>query len=157
MAERRGKRVGAYAGLKQLGQASAVPASPGDAVLERVHGETHLPLQVADLVGARPADGRLQGLLGVVLQKLQVPAAVIEGIEDYWRGMLSLPPETLGDTLLLADVLAPVTHPLRWQDPAQPPATRLASIDMLVGEDTLQEILHESAAEVAQLIETLKF
>lgn len=92
-----------------------------------------------------------------VLQKLQVPAAVIEGIEDYWRGMLSLPPETLGDTLLLADVLAPVTHPLRWQDPAQPPATRLASIDMLVGEDTLQEILHESAAEVAQLIETLKF
>ncbi|MFY8134665.1 MAG: HDOD domain-containing protein [Aquimonas sp.] len=92
-----------------------------------------------------------------VLQKLQVPAAVIEGIEDYWRGMLSLPPETLGDTLLLADVLAPVTHPLRWQDPVQPPATRLASIDMLVGEDTLQEILRESAAEVTQLIETLKF
>ncbi len=103
-------------------------------------------------------DQRVERDLGLaVLKKLQVPAAVIEGIEDYWRGMLSLPPETLGDTLLLADVLAPVTHPLRWQDPSQPPTTRAASIDMLVGEDTLQEILRESAAEVTQLIETLKF
>ena len=103
-------------------------------------------------------DQRVERDLGLaVLKKLQVPAAVIEGIEDYWRGMLSLPPETLGDTLLLADVLAPVTHPLRWQDPSQPLTTRAASIDMLVGEDTLQEILRESAAEVTQLIETLKF
>lgn len=92
-----------------------------------------------------------------VLRQLGVPAAVIEGIEEYWRGMLSIPPETLGDTLLLADVLAPVPSPLRWQDPAQAPATGAASIDMLVGEDTLQEILRESAAEVAQLIESLKF
>lgn len=103
-------------------------------------------------------DQRVERDLGLaVLRKLQVPSVVTEGIEDYWRGMLSLPPETLGDTLLLADVLAPVAHPLRWQDPAQPPATRAASIDMLVGQDTLQEILRETAAEVGQLIETLKF
>ena len=36
MAARRGRTGGAYARLKQLGQASAVPASPGEAVLERV-------------------------------------------------------------------------------------------------------------------------
>lgn len=92
-----------------------------------------------------------------VLRHLAVPAAVMEAIEDYWRGMLSIPPETLGDTLLLADVLAPVPSPLRWEDPAQPTAQRASSIDMLVGEDTLQEILRDSAAEVGQLIETLKF
>lgn len=92
-----------------------------------------------------------------VLRELGVPAAIVAGIEDYWRGMLSIPPETLGDTLLLADVLAPVASPLRWQDPAQAPASHATSIDMLVGEDTLQEILRESAAEVSQLIESLKF
>ncbi|SDD34015.1 HDOD domain-containing protein [Aquimonas voraii] len=122
--------------------------------------EAPLAVELADAAEGTDidTDQRVERDLGLaVLRKLEVPAAVIEGIEDYWRGMLSLPPETLGDTLLLADVLAPVAHPLRWQDPAQPAATRAASIDMLVGEETLQEILRESAAEVGQLIETLKF
>jgi HD-like signal output (HDOD) protein len=103
-------------------------------------------------------DVRVERELSVaVLRKLDVPAAVIEAVEEFRRGMLSIPPETLGDTLLLADVLAPVHSPLRWHDPAEAANQRSASIDMLVGGDTLQEILQESAADVAGLIETLKF
>lgn len=92
-----------------------------------------------------------------VLKILSVPAAVTEAIEEFWRGMLSIPPETLGDTLLLANVLAPVPSPLRWHDPQEASAQRSASIDMLVGEETLQAVLRESAAEVGELIATLKF
>lgn len=92
-----------------------------------------------------------------VLKVLSVPAAVIEAIEEFWRGMLSIPPETLGDTLLLANVLAPVPSPLRWHDPQEASASRSASIDMLVGEEPLQAVLRESAAEVGELIATLKF
>ena len=103
-------------------------------------------------------DVRVERELSVaVLRKLDVPAAVIEAVEEFRRGMLSIPPETLGDTLLLADVLAPVHSPLRWHDPTEAANQRSASIDMLVGGDTLQEILQESAADVAGLIETLKF
>jgi HD-like signal output (HDOD) protein len=92
-----------------------------------------------------------------VLRQLAVPGAVIEGIGDYWRGMLSLPPVTLGDTLLLADLLAPVPSPLRWSDPELSSAQRAASIDMLVEGDTLQEILRESAADVESLTASLSF
>lgn len=103
-------------------------------------------------------DVRVERELSVaVLRKLEVPTAVIGAVEEFRRGMLSIPPETLGDTLLLADVLAPIPSPLRWHDPAEAANQRAASIDMLVGGDTLQEILHESAADVAGLIETLKF
>jgi HD-like signal output (HDOD) protein len=103
-------------------------------------------------------DVQVERALGrAVLKKLSVPKPVVDAIEDYWRGMLSIPPETLGDTLLLANVLAPVRSPLRWQDAQDASAPSTASIDMLVGGDTLQEILRESAADVAELIETLKF
>lgn len=92
-----------------------------------------------------------------VLKILAVPAPVVEAIEEFWRGMLSIPPETLGDTLLLANVLAPVQSPLRWHDPEEARISRTASLDMLVGEETLQAVLHESAAEVGGLIASLKF
>jgi HD-like signal output (HDOD) protein len=121
------------------------------------------PLAVA-LEGAAPraddADTDVQverDLSLAVLRKLGVPARVIEGIEEYWRGMLSIPPETLGDTLLLADVLAPVPSPLRWVDPDLTARHRASSIDMLVGEETLQEILDASRADVDSLIRSLSF
>lgn len=47
-----------------------------------------------------------------VLAKLGVPVAVMEAIEAMWDGLRALPPETLGDTLLLANDLAPLTSPL---------------------------------------------
>lgn len=96
-----------------------------------------------------------RGLGRAVMSTLQVPAAVTEAVEEFWRGMLSIPPETLGDTLLLANVLAPVRSPLRWKEPQEPAPSHAGTLDMLVGEDTLQAVLRESAAEVDALIASL--
>jgi hypothetical protein len=85
-----------------------------------------------------------------VLLKLGVPAPVMAAIEALWNGMRALPPETLGDTLLLAKDLAPVPSPLL----ERPELSRLqasATIDFTVGEGTLSSILQESAEEVRSL------
>ncbi len=46
-----------------------------------------------------------------VLQRLMVPKPVQQAIESLWQGMHVLPPETLGDTLMLANQLASVCSP----------------------------------------------
>jgi HD-like signal output (HDOD) protein len=97
----------------------------------------------------------LEGELGLaVLRKLNVPEAVVGAVADYWSGYLAMPPRTLGDTLLLADELAPVVSPLRPQLSAGSGVS--ASIDMAIGEDTLAEILQESADEVASIVRALQ-
>ena len=47
-----------------------------------------------------------------MLSKLKVPEAVMNAIASLWEGMRAIPPESLGDTLLLANDLAPVASPL---------------------------------------------
>lgn len=90
-----------------------------------------------------------------VLHALSVPPAVVEAIEVCWQGFLALPPATLGDTLLLADELAPVESPLRDLD-GSPREGMAASIDMLIGEETLSEIMRESADDVRSLTAALQ-
>ena len=85
-----------------------------------------------------------------VLRALAAPAGIGAAMETLWSGYLALPPASLGDTLLLADRLAPVESPLgalagmsrRGMD---------AELEMLVDDATLSLILAESAAEVASL------
>jgi HD-like signal output (HDOD) protein len=81
-----------------------------------------------------------------VLRKLAVPGPVMDAIEAMWHGMRALPPETLGDTLLLAKDLAPVASPLL----ARPGAAGMqtATIDFAVGEGTLATVLREAEEEV---------
>jgi HD-like signal output (HDOD) protein len=89
-----------------------------------------------------------------VLAKLGVPAPVMQAIEAMWGGMRALPPETLGDTLMLANDLAPLDSPLH----ARPGATSrqaAATIDFVTGEGTLASILAESAEEVSSLTAAL--
>lgn len=89
-----------------------------------------------------------------VLIKLGVPVPVMGAIEALWNGMRALPPETLGDTLLLANDLAPFPSPLH----ERPGATTLdsaATIDFTVGEGTLAQVLAESAEEVKSLTAAL--
>jgi HD-like signal output (HDOD) protein len=89
-----------------------------------------------------------------VLLKLGVPAPVMDAIEALWNGMRALPPETLGDTLLLANDLAPFPSPLH----ERPGATTLdsaATIDFTVGEGTLAQVLAESSEEVKSLTAAL--
>ena len=89
-----------------------------------------------------------------VLAKLGVPAPVMQAIEAMWDGMRALPPETLGDTLLLANDLAPLTSPLHSR-PGATSRQAAATIDFVTGEGTLASILAESADEVSSLTAAL--
>jgi hypothetical protein len=76
-------------------------------------------------------------------------------IEALWNGMRALPPETLGDTLLLANDLAPVASPLLERDPDVSGMQVGATIDFAVGDGTLSSILEESEDEVQSLTAAL--
>lgn len=92
-----------------------------------------------------------------VLGKLKVPASVTAVIETYWDGFLAMPPVTLADTLLLAERLSPVPSPLHRLDNKTSEVKMDASIEMVIGEETLSLILKESAEEIASLTKALQF
>lgn len=85
-----------------------------------------------------------------VLRALMVPAHVLDAIEAMWSGLRALPPETLGDTLLLADDLARVASPLQARPGATTPQAA-RTIDFAVGNGTLQAVLDASRHEVQSL------
>jgi hypothetical protein len=97
-----------------------------------------------------------------VLQALAIPESAMAALEDYWGGFLAMPPRTLGDTLLLAEDLAPVGSPfhrtgeISATDGGAAESGAAASIEMIVGADTLSEILKESAEEVSSLASALQ-
>jgi HD-like signal output (HDOD) protein len=90
-----------------------------------------------------------------VLTKLGVPAPVMGAIEALWNGLRALPPETLGDTLLLANDLASTGSPLHERPGATTPHAA-ATIDCTTGDGTLSRILEESAEEVRGLVAALR-
>lgn len=90
-----------------------------------------------------------------VLRHLAVPESIGTAIEGYWDGYLAMPPVSLADTLLLADELAPMPSPLHKL--SSNGAGGRASIEMVIGEETLSRIMKESAEEVGSLTEALKF
>lgn len=97
-----------------------------------------------------------------VLKVLAVPEEVAGAIEAYWDGYLTIPSASLGDTLLLADELAPVASPLHALAGATAgdeaaPGRLAASIDMVIGEETLAGILADSAEQVESLARALTF
>lgn len=89
-----------------------------------------------------------------VLKKLNVPAPVLAAVEATWAGMRALPPETLGDTLLLANDLSPVASSLHTR-PGATSRAAASTIDFVIGEGTLAGVLEESAEEVKSLTSAL--
>lgn len=91
-----------------------------------------------------------------VLRMLSVPDTVVAAVRVVGEGYLTLPPASLGDTVLLANELAPVLSPFirlpEWKD-----ESLAASLDMAIGKETLVEILQESAEELASLTKALQF
>jgi hypothetical protein len=84
-----------------------------------------------------------------------VPAPVVEAVETLWLGYLSLPPNTLGDTLLLADQLVAVRSPFELpQDVDTPHASAL--MDLAFNDVLLSDMLKEAAADVDTLAAILK-
>lgn len=89
-----------------------------------------------------------------VLHRLGVPENIMAAQEVLWNGYLSMPPQSLGDTLLLADQLSPLLSPLSGMTPA--PKAPSADLDLLIDDELLSGILAESAAEVQSLSDALK-
>ncbi len=104
--------------------------------------------------GAEPLVARIGRPL---LRAMQVPDAIVEAISATWRRDFSLPKESLGYTLVLADALAPVRSPFDGPADAEPggPAHR-AEIDQMIDRDTLTELLEESEAAIGALLGTLR-
>jgi hypothetical protein len=98
----------------------------------------------------------------VVLHALIVPESTLGILEDFWAGFLALPPHTLADTLLLAEDLAPVASPfhevrnLSNSDGSSAEVGAAASIEVILGTETLSAILRESAEEVSSLAVALQ-
>jgi HD-like signal output (HDOD) protein len=102
-----------------------------------------------------PCEDEGEGAVGrAIMKALAIPEPVTRVIEDLWKGYLTLPPSTLGDTLLLADELAAVQSPLR-QRLIGATSSNAVNIDMAIGEEMLSEIMQESATQVTSLIEGL--
>jgi HD-like signal output (HDOD) protein len=79
-----------------------------------------------------------------VLRKLAVPVPVAEAITELRGAWLGMPPQSLRDTLLLANQYSPVPSPLG--EPALPPPEHADSaLDFVLDEATLQDIQREAA------------
>jgi HD-like signal output (HDOD) protein len=91
-----------------------------------------------------------------VLKKLQIPDSISQIIETFWDGYLAMPPVTFADTLRLAKELTPTPSPLYRLANAGAINEVSASIEMLIGEETLAAILKESSEEISSLNRALQ-
>ena len=89
-----------------------------------------------------------------VLRALDVPEPIIAAMETLWSGYLAMPPVSLGDTLLLANQLVPVESPIDALDGMSRRGMEV-ELELLIDDETLSDILAESAAEVASLCAAL--
>ena len=124
-------------------------------------GSFYLIARASDFPGLLDADleawhGDGEASVGrAVLGALGVPANVLGAMESLWAGFLALPPVSLGDTLLLADQLSPVESPIDTLAGMSRKGMDV-ELEVLIDDETLTEILAESAEEVASLTAALK-
>jgi HD-like signal output (HDOD) protein len=83
-----------------------------------------------------------------VLKKLGIPAEVAEAIESLRGGMLQIPPETLLDTLLLANHFAPVKSPLAAEAEEEDAPHDESVMDLFIDAERRERMLEEAQADV---------
>jgi HD-like signal output (HDOD) protein len=88
-----------------------------------------------------------------VVETLSLPAPIIEALEIVWTGYVASPTVSLGDTVALAKALAPVQSPFA----SAQVSTKLVPFDMIIGEDTLSQILQDSKEEINSLTRALTY
>ncbi len=85
-----------------------------------------------------------------VMKQLGIPEHVMKAVEFLWQGVSAVPPISLGDTLLLANDIAPVISPLHEQEGLN--TKKFAeNIDFEVDDTTLREVLDDADDEVESL------
>lgn len=89
-----------------------------------------------------------------VLHKLLVPKSVISAVEALWHGQHNQPPHTLGETLLLANELAPVPSPLD-NHPADAIRQTAQQLDFSVEGGSLRSVLAEATDKIEALTQAL--
>ena len=90
-----------------------------------------------------------------LLTAMRIPTPIIEAVQSTWYENLSLPAETLGDTLMLADVLAPVRSPFEGTLLMGKPVDRLL-LDQFVEKEALDAVLEESQETIDSLVNALR-
>jgi hypothetical protein len=75
-------------------------------------------------------------------RRLALPDPVADAVFDLRGGWLNMPPTSLLDTLLLANLYAGIPSPLRFEEPL--PDHSESALDYLVDETTLHEIIGEA-------------
>lgn len=89
-----------------------------------------------------------------VMRKLCIPEPVADAIEGLRDSFMSIPPDTLLDTLLLANHLTPVKSPLQEPQRDLPPHSDSA-IDLFIDEKKLAAMLEEAQRDAAEMSATL--
>jgi hypothetical protein len=84
------------------------------------------------------------------MRKLCIPEPVAEAIEGLRDSFMSIPPDTLLDTLLLANHLTTVKSPLAEPQRDLPPHSDSA-IDLFIDEKKLASMLAEARADAAEM------
>ncbi|ELX08017.1 putative signal transduction protein [Janthinobacterium sp. HH01] len=85
-----------------------------------------------------------------VMRKLCIPEPVSEAIEGLRDSFMSIPPDTLLDTLLLANHLTPVKSPLQEAQRDLPPHSDSA-IDLFIDEQKLESMLAEAKIDAIEM------
>ncbi|WP_092269538.1 MULTISPECIES: HDOD domain-containing protein [unclassified Duganella] len=85
-----------------------------------------------------------------VMRKLCIPEPVADAIEGLRDSFMSIPPDTLLDTLLLANHLTPVKSPLQEPQRDLPPHSDSA-IDLFIDEHRLASMLEEAKRDAAEM------
>ncbi|MBJ7313754.1 HDOD domain-containing protein [Rugamonas sp. CCM 8940] len=89
-------------------------------------------------------------ILREVMAKLCIPDEVAQAIEGLRDSFLSIPPDNLLDTLLLANHLAPIVSPL-VAAPREVPPHSDSVIDLFIDQETLTAMLAESEIDAAAM------
>jgi HD-like signal output (HDOD) protein len=85
-----------------------------------------------------------------VMRKLCIPEPVADAVEGLRDSFMSIPPDTLLDTLLLANHLTPVKSPLQEPQRDLPPHSDSA-IDLFIDEQKLAAMLEEAERDAAEM------
>jgi HD-like signal output (HDOD) protein len=85
-----------------------------------------------------------------VMRKLCIPEPVADAVEGLRDSFMSIPPDTLLDTLLLANHLTPVKSPLQEPQRDLPPHSDSA-IDLFIDEHRLAAMLEEAKRDAAEM------